>query len=248
MTSVNSISDEQLNAFLDDELLESEREQIITALANNAELKARYEELKKVKSMLRFAYQDVPQPKHPANMEAGTSTQYKTSAALAAVLIFGIAIGWSVTSLLSTPTNDQIQAIRQFQEKFDKKIIVPDDKPEKILLHIGSADSERVNNVLHVAEDLLQKSSAEHRKLTLEVVANSDGLAMLRKNSPYAQKIAALSREYNNVHFLACGIAKKTAALKEGRPIELIPQADDIPAALEEILKRLKEGWTYVRG
>ena len=36
--------------------------------------------------------------------------------------------------------------------------------------------------------------------------------------------------------------------LLEGEPVELVPEAQRVPAALGEILKRLQEGWTYVHG
>ena len=99
-----------------------------------------------------------------------------------------------------------------------------------------------------MVKTLLTNASKNNKPLKLEVVANVDGINILRKGSPYAGEINSLSEQFSNVRFLACGIAKKTAALKEGKPIELIPEAVDIPAALDEILKRLKEGWTYVKG
>ena len=82
--------------------------------------------------------------------------------------------------------------------------------------------------------------------MQLKFVANAEGLAVLRENSPYADRIKLLSEQYNNVEFLACGIAMKTAQLKEKKEVVLLPEAKKIPAALNEILERLEAGWTYM--
>ena len=70
---------------------------------------------------------------------------------------------------------------------------------------------------------------------------------MLRKGSPYAKRIHQIVESNENVSFLACGIAMENAKLKEGHDITLIPDAHKIDAALEQILRRLKAGWLYVR-
>jgi len=248
MSHIDPISDEQLNALLDGELDNGERERIITEMSHNPELKARFEQLQRLKSMLRQAYQEVPQPTYPSHSHYTTPNYYGKAIAAAALLCIGIFIGWYAGTESALDAAGQIQAIGQFQGQMIEPSSNSESGQERILLHIGSNDEIRVEKVLQVAEELLQRSQQQHRKLRLEVVANSDGLSVLRKNSPYAKKIATLSKEYHNVRFLACGIAKKTASLKEARPIELLPEANDIPAALEEILERLQEGWTYVRG
>jgi len=248
MSFRESISDEQLNALLDGELDESERYRVLAALSESPELKTRFEDLKKIKSMLRQAYQDVPQPRYPNQLTNRHSNQYKQMVSAAALLLFGVILGWYGSSSFKINEGDNIQAISEFESELEQQKKVASLDEERILLHISSNDEKRVEKVLQVAEDLLRRSDQQHRHLRLEVVANAEGLAILRTNSPYAHKIASLSKTYRNVKFLACGIAKQTAALKEGRPIELLPEADNIPAALEEILKRLKEGWMYVRG
>ena len=83
--------------------------------------------------------------------------------------------------------------------------------------------------------------------MELEIVANAQGLGILRENSLYSKKISSLTEAYSNVSFLACGIAKESARLKEGQDIKLLPEATEVPAALDQILKRIKLGWLYVR-
>ena len=240
MSDHNLISDEQLNALLDNELDDEERTQILNSIAQNPNLQARYEELQRLKDMVVLAYRDVPQPKPDNPAKRYFYKRYFNAFASAALLLLGIFGGWFIGIYSDHTPESNIRKIEQ--------INISNVNEEKILLHIGTNDSKRVQTALQSAEDLLHNSSTKHTHLILEVVANADGLSILRKGSPYAEKIATLTKEYENVKFLACGIAKQNAALKEGKTIELIPEAKDIPAALDQILNRLQEGWTYVRG
>lgn len=232
------ISDEQLNALLDGELDQYEREKLLQEIAVSPELKSRYDELQKLKSLLRVSYQQVPQPVYSNSTVAYRYFNYRNLLQSAVILCFGVLIGWYAAGDKMT-ANPNIQAIEKVSPQLYNR--------ERILIHISSNEERRVKQALNVAEKLL-KDNSHGRALTVEVVANAEGLAVLRKNSPYAKKIAELSNAHDNIKFLACGIAKKVAALKENKPIELLPQARDIPAALDEILRRLQEGWTYVRG
>jgi intracellular sulfur oxidation DsrE/DsrF family protein len=109
-------------------------------------------------------------------------------------------------------------------------------------------DDARITKVLNETEHLLALSKQRDRPLQLEIVANASALGMLRKGSPYARRIHQLASENANVTFLACGFAMENAKLKEGHEIKLIPDAHKVDAALEQILRRLKAGWLYVRG
>jgi len=236
--SHTDISDEQLNALLDGELDAIERERVMSVIKSDADVNTRYEELKQVKSLLRQSYLQVPQPTYSIDLR---HKHKRLLSALAASLLLclGIVLGWYGSSFTSPDVSAQFLPIDQFHRMPEKR--------ENIVIHIGSNDEQRVKSALKMTENLLRESRENHLGLHLEVIANADGLAILRKNSLYAKRIASIAKANKNVKFLACGIAKQTAALKERKKIELIPEAQDIPAALGEILKRLREGWTYVQ-
>lgn len=240
MSDGEKISDEQLNALLDNELDAGESEGIFQTLAANPTLQQRYDELRRTKKLLLKAYSEVPQPLERPVFRSPVFGRYRAGFASAALLLLGISVGWTLSLFPYNGAETQIKTIAE--------IDVGNLKSANVLLHIGTADEVRVRAALQKAMELLDKSRAENATLHLEIVANAEGLNILRQGSPYAQEISALSRKFDNVQFLACGIAKKTAALKEGKPIKLLPVAKDIPAALDEILRRLQDGWTYVRG
>ena len=238
--SSNHISDEQLNALLDKELDMDEEAQLLQAIATSEALQQRYEALRKTKSLYIQAYEEVPAPLLLPQGTDWKSRPGPMAVAASILLLVGIYLGWLFEPIFPHETPDRIQSLAEIDATLPQS--------NTILLHISTTDQTRVEHTLQLAEALLTTADKKHSPLQLEVVANADGLNILRKGSPYADKISSLSAHFGNVRFLACGIAKKTAALKEGKPIELLPEATDIPAALDQILKRLKDGWTYVRG
>ena len=125
---------------------------------------------------------------------------------------------------------------------------LPQSDAAKILLHISTAAPERVNAALDAAEEILADSRERGKNTRLEIVANAEGLAMLREGSPYAQRIQRMIEQYESISFKACGIAMETANLKEGIEVKLLPEAERVDAALDQILTRLRQGWTYIRG
>ena len=235
----DAISEEMLNSLLDNELDARERAQLLAVIAQDPQLKRRYDDLRQLKELVQLAYQNPPAP---LNLRRASSGRFQFSlpltAASAALVVVGITLGWFIKSELQPPAANNIRSISQIQAQQ-----LP---ARKVLLHIDALDDRRIRSLLETAENMLHDQN--NHDLQVEIVANAEGLGMLRKNSPYRQQIATLSENYKNVSFLACGIAKQSAALKEGRDIELLPEAKDIPAALEQILNRLREGWIYVRG
>jgi intracellular sulfur oxidation DsrE/DsrF family protein len=239
MNTHDPVSDEQLNALIDNELDADERNRILTAVAKDSKLQLRYNELRRIRDMVVSAYRDVPQPQSNKVKTVSLSNRYYVGFASAAMLLVGLVSGWFISKYTIHSSALNFRYVEQLDvHKIDK---------EKVLLQIDTNVDNRVQAALQSAQELLDNSRSNHTKLKLEIVANAKGLSVLRKGSPYANKIASLAKNYHNVKFLACGVAKQNAALKEGKPIELLPEAQDIPAALDQILHRLQEGWTYLR-
>jgi len=240
MSNLNSISDEQLNALIDNELDSDDQKELLQAISSDPDLQLKYAALLQTKELIVQAYAEVPQP--ITNTRNRTQFLNRPLLAIAAsvLLLFWVTKGALFEAFAPHEISPQIKTAAEFNAAIPQS--------DTILFHISTTDADRVNDMLQKAELLLQTARDANTPLQLEIVANVEGLNILRKGSPYATEISALSQQFGNVKFLACGIAKKTAELKEGHPIELLPEAIDIPAALDQILKRLKDGWTYVRG
>ncbi len=235
------VSDEQLNALLDNELDDAERVHLFEAIRNDKELSARYCKLRQVKEMVSLAYNEPPLPRSgvPGMAQKKIANKISALAAALALVFMGGIIGWSLNGQRVTDT-----ASFYTVDRLNPNTI----KSKRMLLHLATGDSERIGESLEKIEELLQVSAAQGKPIEIEVVANSDGLNILRKGSPYAERIKTLTAKYSNVSFMACGIARHNAELREGQRIALIPEAKDIPAAMERILQRVTGGWSYVRG
>ncbi len=234
------ISDEQLNAFLDNQLGEAERAQIIEIIQTDKVLAAKLWELRQLKEMVTLAYSEptIPQPKIQQQVLLPRS-RLSLSIAASIILTIGIVSGWVTHSW--TQQNNQYDFY--LASEFDPKSI----RGDKILVHIDTMDKFRVQSAIHVLEKLLNIHEEGGRNLRLEVVANSEGLNFLRNNSPYADRISELAQQNQNLSFLACGIAMQRASIRDKSPVKLLPDARRIDAAIKRILSRVNEGWVYVK-
>jgi intracellular sulfur oxidation DsrE/DsrF family protein len=240
MIHPDPVSEEQLNALLDNELDADERARVLAAIDSNPALQARYNELQRLKYLVTNAYQVVPTQRSNDHQRNKSVNYTGVGLASAALVLLGIWIGWSIHPQMNEPAELNFQYV----EKLDTSTI----KGDKILLHINTNDPNRVQASLHWAENILQTSRTNHTHLDLEIVVNAEGLKILRVGSPYAQEIAEMTKDFDNIKFLACGMAKQNAMLRENKPIKLLPEARDIPAALEQIVTRMQQGWIYLRG
>lgn len=240
MKVLDDISDELLNAFIDNELDEEAENHILEAISKDNKLQKRYHALLQTKELVIKAYAEVPQPIASPQSSWSLLNRPLLTIAASVILMAGIFAGWLLEPLLTHERGSQITSISDLN--------VSHPKSDTILLHINTTDERRVKTMLQKAESLLANASQIKTPIQLEIVANADGLNILRKESPYKNEISSLSNRFNNVRFYACGIAKKVTELKEGKPIELLPEAENIPAALDKILNRLKDGWLYVQG
>lgn len=241
MNKHSEFSDEQLQAFVDDEIDVTERTEIMEAVRQDDALACRVCELLQIKDSLRLAYREpeLPAPR-PARWHASwwTGTPFR---AAAAVLIF--ALGTLTGTALQSPVTDT--ASRTFGTLASAD--TANQGLKRVVLHISSADKNRLDQALTDAEELLDSYRDQPELVQLEVVANTEGLSLLRADtSPYPERIRRMAQQFNNISFLACSRTIEKLRLR-GIDVHLLPEARVIPGALEEIVDRLQQGWVYIR-
>lgn len=237
---MNTFTDEQLNAFVDGQLDNNTHAHILKSLQEDTRLAERINGLQQTKDMLRLAYAELPAPATQKHLQNSSPNWISTGIAASVLFVLSVSAGWfGHTQLSETQNAPSFSSLAQFNP--DK------DSNEHILLHISSKDDKRIQSVLDTTEKLLRERRNSKHPVELEVVANSEGIAMLRAGSPYQERISSIVTEHQNVAFYACGHAMENASLKEGKNVQLIPEANKVGAALEQILKRLKLGWAYIR-
>lgn len=241
MSQNESISEELLGAFLDNQLDARERTQVLEALQRDKTLAARVCELRQDMDLVASAYRDPPYADTRPTPVRRVRRSWR-AAATVALLVTGAVAGWAVHAWRADGMSGGASLL-------DIAQLDPSAPGTgKIIVHVGSLEPTRVQGALDSVEHLLRASRSRGEPVQIEVIANADGLGLLREGSPYTSSIQSLVTRYDNVSFLACGIAMENARLSERAEIKLIPQARRVPAALEQILTRLKDGWTYIRG
>lgn len=231
------ISDEELSAFLDDQLDAHERDRILAVINHDSNTNHRLSELRLLRDMLQHTYEQ-PLRRDNTNKNSVVSNNPTMRWAMAAcvMLCFGVVLGWfghlGVTSdkplenlsAVSTPTQSS-----------------------NMILHLTSSDPDKINATLDRAEHILATNKRHNKNFQLEIIANDGGLNLMRQDEPsYQLRVKALTAQYDNVTFLACAKAIKNLQEK-GIDIELLPEVGIAPSALKQIIQRMQQDWQYIK-
>ncbi|MEN8178505.1 MAG: hypothetical protein ABFS39_07770 [Pseudomonadota bacterium] len=116
-------------------------------------------------------------------------------------------------------------------------------QPNKVVLFVGYSDEEKFQQVLDQAEHLLQQYAGQG--VEVNVVASAGGIDLLRKTAtPYLKRIESLSSNYAALQFVACNNTLARFA-QEGKSVNLVDSAVIRPSAVQFVVERLKQGWSY---
>lgn len=247
MPTDRPLSDEQLNAFVDGQLDADEKSRILSALNADDELSRRACELHRLHDLVQHAY-DLP-PSVSNRQPVNTQRRgWRQAVAAAVMLAVGGTLGWIAHARQLQPLN--LQAMYLDEEKaFQTSELdqAPIQGAHKILLHLSSAEPEKLEHALTTVENLLKRYQQRAQPVEVELIANAGGLNLLRADtSPYAKRVSALQRQYDNLTFVACQTAMDRLRRDKLQNPDLLPEALITPNALEEILLRLQQGWVYI--
>jgi intracellular sulfur oxidation DsrE/DsrF family protein len=228
MKKDNLVSDEQLGAFTDGELEPEDENQIFTLSEQCPELDARLCQQRKLKEMVQHAYRDIPRPRRGNPRGAGPRSLASLAVAAMLLLVVGAAGGW----FASRSIDGGVASVAP---------VVATDR-DTWLLHVSSSDPVHMQRALDRAEELMTEAGASANR-QVEIVANEGGLNLLRSDTtPFAERIRALAAQ--DVLFFAC--SRAIERLKEqGVEVRLVPEANTHYTALDRVVHRMQQGWTY---
>lgn len=219
-----------LNAYIDAQLGPDEREHVLAKIDQDPALREQLCKLRRSKEMVYHAFADAKATRRPIQSKPTRHWQQLAASLLVtALLALSFAGGW-----LSHEPAQRNAAIQ-----------MPVTGVQRVVLHIGHDSQAKFAETLDRAEQLLleyHNGGAE-----VEIVANSDGLDLLRTNtSPFAQRIRNMMQMHQGLRFVAC--SNTIARLeREGKHVFLIENTQRASSAVEHIVKRVKEGWVYVK-
>ena len=240
---MNNHSDELLNSFVDNELGIEERNELFGSIEQDEALKARVCELRGLKEMVRHAYQ------HPASANAENlpkrrdwSRYVQTLAASLFLLLLGGIFGWNISEKHDATKYHKVLSLFQIIQNNDIK-----QEPGKIIVQVSDANPLRLKTALDETENLLKSYKQAKQALKIEIIANGGGLDLLRSDvTQYKERISMLQKEYPNLDVVGCN-QSITELQKKGIAVKLLPNIRVASSALDEINRRLQQGWDYVR-
>lgn len=240
-------SDEQLNAFVDNQLESRDKDELFAAMRSDEALSRQVCALQKVREVVQFAYESPPAPpSRPAQAEQRRRSFFLRSLAASVLVMCGGVLGWLLHDHLAFTAGYKPLAGSRSTAHLEQ--ILASSRDERAILHISSANAHTMQAVLDDAELLLTQFARNKRQLTLEIIANSGGLELLRTDtSPYAHRIAELQQRFpGSITFLACRQTMQKLWHEEQIEAQLLPGITIASSAADQISLRLQQGWTYL--
>ena len=240
---MNNHSDELLNSFVDNELGLEEKNELFGSIEQDEALKARVCELRGLKEMLRHAYQQPGYVNADSLPKRRDWSRYaQTLAASLFLLLLGGIFGWNISEKHDATKYHKVLSLFQIIQNNDIK-----QEPGKIIVQVSDANPLRLKTALDETESLLKSYRQTGQNLKMEIIANGGGLDLLRSDvTQYKERISMLQKEYPNLDVVGCN-QSITELQKKGIAVKLLPNIRVASSALDEINRRLQQGWDYVR-
>ena len=248
-------SDELVNAFVDGELDRGERLEILQLTEHDDALRTRICEIRNLKDLVVSAYADVSRDDDRGGRRNQRWLSGRSPAMAAAVVLLacGILIGRQFPALAAPDALVQHEAVQQDPVFLDaselhslQEAITARGTVSNIMLHVETNDEKRIADTLTKIEDYLAKQSLGPLRTKIEIIANGRGLDLLSTSAtPFEARISSLT-DSEIVTVLACQRALSQLR-SAGIEIDLIPEAEYASSALDWIIKRLQQGWVYVK-
>jgi len=238
-------SDEIINAYIDGELGAAEKQGFRLDMERDDELAARVDALCHLKKSLQASYQQLPVVSRQVVQSSGKSWAQSVAALL--LLVVGVLAGWlghgnyshEKSILANAKQNTALEGVQLTPVNFSRA--------NKIILHLSNDQDDRLRKTLEKVEMIIAKYKENGLPYQVEVIANAGGINLLRDDvSPYKKRIGNILNAYDNVSFIACSNALERLRLQGIEP-HLIKRTKTGVTAVEQIIKRLQQGWVYMK-
>ncbi len=232
MNRKNKISDEILNAFVDNQMTLEDKEEVYSAISNDQALNQQVCEIRKVRDLIQTAYRDVPVPPDTGK---SSNNSFKSNGwrnlAAGVVLALGIVVGWQINSVDTGNT-----------------VAIASADKIKVLFHLNSDKPDTVNEALTEVENLLKHYEDTHQNAVVEFVTNGNGLSLLRRDkTKHEKRIKALQQKYSNLVFVACQNTISRLKREQGVTAQLVEGVVVIDSGVAQIMRRQHQGWAYIQ-
>lgn len=112
---------------------------------------------------------------------------------------------------------------------------------ERVVIQVSTPEQRTWNQAINYVENLQTLYGKDN--VEIEIVALGWGIGLLKFDSPLATRVAdAIKR---GATLQACEVTMSRQKLTKQ---DMLPDIGYVPAGLGEIIKRQKEGWSYISG
>ena len=112
---------------------------------------------------------------------------------------------------------------------------------ERVIIQVITPEQRIWNQALNYVENLQDLYGRDN--VEIEIVALGWGIGMLKFDSPLATRVADSGRR--GARLSACEVTMGRQKLTKQ---DMLPDIGYVPAGLGQIIKRQKEGWSYISG
>ena len=112
---------------------------------------------------------------------------------------------------------------------------------ERVVVQVSTPEQRIWNQALNYVENLQQLYGKDN--VEVEIVALGWGIGMLKFDSPLATRVADAMKRGATLH--ACEVTMSRQKLAKQ---DMLPDIGFVPAGLGHIIRRQKEGWSYISG
>ncbi len=252
----NSLSDETLNALVDNEFPAAERAELLAHLQSDEESKQRACEISHLKDRVKTAYSDIPHP--PSRMKTDITKQQSVHRMVASVLFVLVVIGLGFVGINNTINSEALNLASQNPAAQRIVMLDPDGRGQKlsqnnseelrVVFHVSNTTRLNADELLDDIESLLKQSIQNNQQIRVEVVAHAAGLDLLRDSlSTEKPRITAMSIQYPELTFVACLNTIDRIKKEKGIDVKLISEAVSTRSGVAHVVMRQHQGWLYIQ-
>ncbi len=236
----------ELNAYLDGELSNDEQAELLEVMRTDPEFARRVCALGRLKAQMHLAYADPPQPAQRNERQGGRP--WSAAAAGLALMAVGLLSGWLLHAGAPPGSAEAQRFVVVDPAGRGQAPAVAGDGELRVVFHLTDASQTVAGELLDEVEGLLLAYRADQRPLRVEVVSHSDGLGLLRQRlSQHKPRIHELATRFSNLTFVACQNTIDRLKVEQGIEVRLVPDAEVIDSGVNHVVKRQKQGWSYIR-
>ena len=239
--------DLHLNAYVDGELSADQQAEMLDAMRRDPQLARRACELANLKKQVRLAYADLPAGRTSRRDCARSPLQSLAAGVL--LLVLGGLAGWGLSPAAAPGTAASPERLVVLDPEGRGQTPATAASGEmRIVFHLNNPDQTAATDLLDEVERLLIAYEAEGRPLRVEIVSHGEGLSLLRERlSVNKTKVKELAHRFPNLTFVACLNTMERLRVEQGIEVKLVPEAEVTRSGVSHVVKRQREGWSYIR-